>query len=98
MQKIHHFFTIPIVSLFILNVSSVTATNAAPILMRFSHVVEENTPKGRGAKMIQDLVEECLSGRVMVEIYPDSQISISSPPVTWRGSYGKTQCADLAPI
>lgn len=45
-----------------------------PILIRFSHVVAENTPKGIGALMLQQLVEERLGGRVVVEVYPSSQL------------------------
>lgn len=44
-----------------------------PILIRFSHVVGEKTPKGIGATMFRDLVEQRLKGRVKVEIYPASQ-------------------------
>ncbi len=46
---------------------------AEPILIRFSHVVGENTPKGIGAKMFKELVEQRLAGKVRVEIYPRSQ-------------------------
>ncbi|MCW5700102.1 MAG: DctP family TRAP transporter solute-binding subunit [Rhodospirillales bacterium] len=44
-----------------------------PILIRFSHVVGENTPKGVGANLFKRLVEERLAGRVAVEVYPASQ-------------------------
>lgn len=44
-----------------------------PIVIRFSHVVSENTPKGVGAKLLKEMVEEQLNGRVKVEIYPTSQ-------------------------
>lgn len=55
-------------------ISSLTqVAYAEPILIRFSHVVGENTPKGMGAKMFQEQVEQRLSGRVVVEIYPSSQ-------------------------
>lgn len=43
-----------------------------PILIRFSHVVGENTPKGKGAEMFKQKVNERLAGRVKVEIYPRS--------------------------
>lgn len=51
----------------------VSVANAAPILIRFSHVVGENTPKGTGAKVFKELVEKRLSGKIAVEIYPRSQ-------------------------
>ena len=51
--------------------SSVEA--AEPILIRFSHVVGEDTPKGVGAALLQRLVSERLDGRVAVEVYPRSR-------------------------
>lgn len=44
-----------------------------PILIRFAHVVGENTPKGKGAEMFKQRVEERLAGRVKVEVYPRSE-------------------------
>lgn len=46
---------------------------AEPITIRFSHVVSENTPKGIGARLFKERVEEQLAGRVKVQIYPNSQ-------------------------
>lgn len=54
-------------------ISLAPVVQAEPILIRFSHVVGENTPKGLGAKMFQEQVEQRLSGKVKVEIYPSSQ-------------------------
>jgi len=47
---------------------------AAPIKIKFSHVVAESTPKGVGAKLFKQLVEERLAGKVVVEVYPNSQL------------------------
>lgn len=47
---------------------------AAPIKIKFSHVVAESTPKGVGAKMFKRLVEKRLAGKVVVEVYPNSQL------------------------
>lgn len=44
-----------------------------PIVIRFSHVVAENTPKGIGAQMFKELVERRLPGKVVVEVYPRSE-------------------------
>lgn len=44
------------------------------IVLRFSHVVAEGTPKGQGALMLKRLVEARLAGRVRVEIYPNSEL------------------------
>ncbi len=50
-----------------------TARAAEPILIRFSHVVGENTPKGIGAKRFKELAEQRLPGRVNVEIFPRAE-------------------------
>ena len=45
-----------------------------PIVIKFSHVVAENTPKGKGALKFKELAEQRLKGRVKVEIYPNSTL------------------------
>ena len=47
---------------------------ADPIVIKFSHVVAENTPKGQGALLFKKLVEERLPGKVKVEVYPNSSL------------------------
>jgi len=47
---------------------------ADPILIKFSHVVAENTPKGQMANKFKALVEEKTDGKVVVEVYPNSQL------------------------
>jgi C4-dicarboxylate-binding protein DctP len=47
---------------------------ADPITLRFSHVVEENTPKGMMALRLQELVNKRLDGKVNVVIYPNSSL------------------------
>jgi C4-dicarboxylate-binding protein DctP len=58
--------------------SLVTAAGAAyaqqPIVIKFSHVVAENTPKGKGALRFKELAEKATNGRVKVEVYPNSQL------------------------
>ena len=53
-------------------VNSVWAQN--PIIIKFSHVVANDTPKGNGAIKFKELAEERTKGRVKVEIYPNSQL------------------------
>ncbi|MCP5142116.1 MAG: TRAP transporter substrate-binding protein [Gammaproteobacteria bacterium] len=48
--------------------------NADPIVIKFSHVVAENTPKGKMANRFKQLAEERLPGKVVVEVYPNSQL------------------------
>ena len=43
-------------------------------VIKFSHVVAENTPKGQGALMFKKLAEERLPGKVKVEVFPNSQL------------------------
>jgi C4-dicarboxylate-binding protein DctP len=45
-----------------------------PIVIKFSHVVTPDTPKGKGADYFKKLVEERTRGRVRVEVYPNSTL------------------------
>jgi len=47
---------------------------AGPIVIKFSHVVAENTPKGIAANKFRDLVKEKMGDKVVVEVYPSSQL------------------------
>src|SRR3954465_15301181 len=47
---------------------------AQPIVIKFSHVVAEATPKGKGALKFKELAEERTKGRVKVEVYPNSSL------------------------
>jgi C4-dicarboxylate-binding protein DctP len=46
----------------------------AEIVIKFSHVVADSTPKGQGALMFKKLAEERLAGKVKVEVFPNSQL------------------------
>ena len=58
--------------------SSLLAAGAAvasdPITIKFSHVVAENTAKGKMANKFKELVAERLAGKVEVEVFPNSQL------------------------
>jgi len=45
-----------------------------PIPIKFSHVVAENTPKGKGALKFKELAEQKTGGRVKVDVYPNSSL------------------------
>jgi C4-dicarboxylate-binding protein DctP len=45
-----------------------------PIEIKFSHVVAQDTPKGKGAEYFKKLAEERTNGRVKVQVYPNSQL------------------------
>ncbi len=51
-----------------------TVSAQQPIVIKFSHVVALETPKGRGAEQFKKLAEERTKGRVKVEVYPNSQL------------------------
>ncbi|MCA1061398.1 DctP family TRAP transporter solute-binding subunit [Rossellomorea aquimaris] len=44
------------------------------IVIKVSHVVSENTPKGKAVRRFKDLVEESTKGKVKVEIYPNGSL------------------------
>lgn len=46
----------------------------APIVIKFSHVVAEQTPKGQGALKFKELAEKKFPGRVQVQVFPSSQL------------------------
>jgi len=46
----------------------------SPIVIKFSHVVAENTPKGKGALKFKELAEARTQGKVKVEVYPNSTL------------------------
>lgn len=46
----------------------------APIVIKFSHVVAKDTPKGKAAERFKELAEKATKGRVKVEIYPNSTL------------------------
>src|SRR6478609_1531873 len=46
----------------------------APIVIKFSHVVATNTPKGQAAEKFKELAEKYTAGKVRVEVYPNSQL------------------------
>jgi C4-dicarboxylate-binding protein DctP len=47
---------------------------AQPIVIKFSHVVAEKTPKGQGALKFKELAEKKLPGKVQVQVFPSSQL------------------------
>ncbi|MFI8607754.1 TRAP transporter substrate-binding protein [Pseudomonas sp. NPDC077649] len=58
----------------ILSCAGLVQAAEEPILIKFAHVVADNTPKGQGALLFKQLAEERLPGRVKVEVYPNSSL------------------------
>jgi len=51
-----------------------SAAAQTPIVIKFSHVVATDTPKGRAAERFKELAEKMTNHRVKVEVYPNSQL------------------------
>ncbi|MCL2871636.1 MAG: TRAP transporter substrate-binding protein [Betaproteobacteria bacterium] len=54
--------------------ASQAQTTAQPIVIKFSHVVATDTPKGKAAEYFKKLAEERTNGRVKVEVYANSAL------------------------
>jgi C4-dicarboxylate-binding protein DctP len=50
------------------------AVAQGPIIIKFSHVVANDTPKGKGALKFKELAEKYTDGKVKVEVYPNSSL------------------------
>ena len=50
------------------------AAAADPIIIKFSHVVAPNTPKGLAAQKFAELAAKYTDNKVKVEVYPNSQL------------------------
>ena len=58
-----------------LSLSSVRAARAdEPIVLKFSHVVAPDAPKGKAALYFKELAEKYTGGRVKVEVFPNSSL------------------------
>ena len=53
---------------------SIGVAHAAPMVIKFSHVVAEATPKGQAALKFKELAEKALPGKVEVQVFPSSQL------------------------
>jgi C4-dicarboxylate-binding protein DctP len=50
------------------------ASAQAPIVIKFSHVVAADTPKGKAAEKFKELAEKYTAGKIKVEVYPNSTL------------------------
>src|ERR1700682_4954070 len=55
-------------------IAPATAMAQSPIIIKFSHVVANDTPKGKGALKFKELAEKYTGGKVKIEVYPNSQL------------------------
>jgi C4-dicarboxylate-binding protein DctP len=61
-------------TLFAATLVSGTAFAQTPIIIKFSHVVAMDTPKGKAAERFKELAEKATKGRVKIELYPNSTL------------------------
>src|SRR5690242_17952123 len=57
-----------------LALAPVAAEAQSPIIIKFSHVVANDTPKGKGALKFKELAEQYTGGKVKIEVYPNSSL------------------------
>src|SRR6266508_2389842 len=57
-----------------LTAPTISHAEGGPIVIKFSHVVATDTPKGQAALRFKELAEAATKGRVKVEVYPNSQL------------------------
>jgi C4-dicarboxylate-binding protein DctP len=55
-------------------IAPATAMAQSPIIVKFSHVVTNDTPKGKGALKFKELAEKYTDGKVKIEVYPNSSL------------------------
>jgi C4-dicarboxylate-binding protein DctP len=67
-------FTLLSAAAAVLALSAIPAGAQAPIVIKFSHVVANDTPKDKGALKFKELAENYTNGKVKVEVYPNSQL------------------------
>jgi C4-dicarboxylate-binding protein DctP len=60
--------------LFMLALMAASAQAEAALVIRFAHVVAEDTPKGLAVNRFKELVEQRSGGRIQVEVFPDAQL------------------------
>lgn len=58
----------------LLSVLAGVASAQQPIIIKFSHVVANDTPKGKAADFFAKRAAELTKGKVKVEVYPNSQL------------------------
>ena len=58
----------------VLAFGATVAAHAQPIVVKFSHVVADKTPKGQASLKFKELAEAKLPGKVEVQVFPNSQL------------------------
>lgn len=66
--------TLSVILLSLASLLANVAQAAGEIIIKFSHVVAPDTPKGAAALKFKELAEKMTNGKVKVEVYPNSQL------------------------
>ena len=66
-------FAFALAATFVLALGAAPAL-ADPIIIKFSHVVSPDAPKGKAALLFKQLAEKYTNGKVTVEVYPNSSL------------------------
>ena len=72
MKRRYVFAAVALTSLMLL--APLSAWADAPIVIKFSHVVAKDTPKGKAAERFKELAETATKRRVKIELYPNSTL------------------------
>jgi C4-dicarboxylate-binding protein DctP len=67
-----HFILAGVAAVFMMAPAAALADD--PIVVKFSHVVANDTPKGKGALKFKELAEKYTGGKVKIEVYPNSSL------------------------
>ncbi len=67
-----HFILAGVAAVFMMAPAAALADD--PIVIKFSHVVANDTPKGKGALKFKELAEKYTNGKVKIEVYPNSSL------------------------
>src|SRR6266566_3896845 len=51
-----------------------SAAAQSPIVIKFSHVVTPDAPKGKASQKFKELAEKYANGKVKIELYPNSSL------------------------
>ena len=63
-----------LLAVFLMSVVAFNAWAQSPIVIKFSHVVAKDTPKGKAAEKFKELAEAATKGRVKIEVYANSTL------------------------
>lgn len=74
MKRFLHLFPIAAFVAATALIFSVNALAQTPIVIKFSHVVTNETTKGKGALKFKELAEARTNGKVKVDLFPNSQL------------------------